>query len=377
MYYKGVGSRADGIPQLARTPFPAAGSLPDLTIARPSLADWNNDGLIDLVVSQGSSVYPYLNVGTKDKPQWKPTTKELTLPWAFTRGVDVVAESGDVTGDGQPEFLGGKTFFAIRGAPQSPQAARLGVATHKDKTIDHPGPGYGDPYYYTSLRDWDKDGKADLLWGTHQGNVYVHRSLSTEDKPFEFDEGVILKTSDGRPIKAGPPVVASVKEATDFTIMQGSRIRIVSDDFDGDKIDDLIVTETFGNVWFYRNARAGGTDTFEQPVLLQKLASRTSIAVVDWNGDGKPDLLLQGTAAAPGAVMINETKDGKAAMSRPQRPFELPYLFWGTQFGAADWNRDGDRDVMVTGEHFSFFIEQSFLSYGYREAKRVSAETKR
>jgi hypothetical protein len=376
MYYKGVGRGQGGISQLARSPFPAAGSVPDLSIARPSLVDWNNDGLIDLMVSSGSSVYPYLNVGAKDKPQWKPTTQELTIPWAFTRGVDVVAESDDVNGDGQAEFLSGKTFFAIRGTPQSPQIARLGSATHAGKTIDHPGPGYGDPYYYTSVRDWDKDGKADLLYGTHQGNVYLHRSLATKDKPFEFDEGVILKTTDGKPIKVGPPVVASAKEASDFTIMQGSRIRVLSDDFDGDKIDDLIVTETFGNVWLYRNTKAGGTDTFDQPILLQKLISRSSIVCVDWNQDGKPDLLLQGTAAEPGAVMLNETKDGKPAMSKPQRPFELPYLFWGTQFSATDWNHDGDRDVMVQAEHFSFFIEQSFLTYGYREANLISASTR-
>jgi hypothetical protein len=158
--------------------------------------------------------------------------------------------------------------------------------------------------------------------------------------------------------------------------MQGSRIRVLSDDFDGDTIDDLIVTETFGNVWLYRNTKPGGTDTFDQPVLLQKLVSRSSMVCVDWNQDGKPDLLLQGTAAEPGAVMLNETKDGKLAMSKPQRPFDLPYLFWGTQFGAADWNHDGDRDVMVQAEHFSFFIEQSFLTHGYREAKLISASAK-
>ena len=99
--------------------------------------------------------------------------------------------------------------------------------------------------------------------------------------------------------------------------------------------------------------------------------------MVDWNQDGKPDLFTEGTAAEPGAVMINETKNGKPAISKPSRPFDLPYLFWGTQFAATDWNRDGDRDLMVTAEFFSFFIEQSFLAHGYRQATLLSIELKK
>jgi hypothetical protein len=375
MYYKGGGDSKK--PTLARAPLPRDGELPNGAIARPSLVDWNNDGLIDLMVSMSSEVCVYLNVGSAKEPKWKMSEQCLTIPWGFTEGVDVVAESADVSGDGQPEFLTGQTFFSVGGSPHSPNIVSLGHPSVNGKPINHPGPGYGDPYYHTSLRDWDVDGKADLLWGTQQGNVFLHRAVGTKEKPFEFAEGVMLKTLDGQPVKVGPPVVASREEATDFTILQGSRIRMLSDDFDGDKIDDLIVTETYGNVWLYRNTKQGGTDTLEPPVLLQKLSSRTSLVVVDWNLDGKPDLFAQGTAAEPGAIMINETKDGKPALSKPSRPFELPYLFWGTQFGATDWNRDGDRDLMITAEFFSFFVEQSFLTHGYRQATLLSAGVKR
>jgi FG-GAP-like repeat len=375
MYYKGGGDSKRLT--LARTPFPRDGEFPKGAIARPSLVDWNNDGLIDLMVSMRDEICIYLNVGSTKQPRWKTSQQPLTIPWGFTGGVDVIAESGDVAGDGQREFLEGQTFFTFRGSPYSPDILRLGGASVNGKPIEHPGPGYGDAYYHTSLHDWDHDGKADLLWGTQQGNVFLHRANGTKEKPFQFDEGVMLKTLDGQPVKVGPPVVASREEATDFTILQGSRIRMLADDFDGDKIDDLIVTDTYGNLWLYRNTKQGGTDTLAPPILLYKLQSRTSLSVVDWNQDGKPDLFTQGNAAEPGGIMINETKDGKAAISKPARPFELPYLFWGTQFGVTDWNHDGDRDFMVTAEFFSFFIEQSFLTHGYRQATLVSAEVKR
>ncbi len=371
MYYRGGGDSKK--PTFTRTPFPRDGQFPRGAIARPSLVDWNNDGLIDLMVNMRGDIFVYLNVGSARNPKWKTSEQHLTIPWGFTVGVDVVAESGDVTGDAQAEFLTGQTFFSVRGSPHSPEILRLGSASVNGKPISHPGPGYGDAYYHTSLHDWDVDGKADLLWGTQQGNVFFHRAIGTKEKPFEFAEGVMLKTLDGQPVKVGPPVVASREQATDFTMLQGSRIRMLSADFDGDKVDDLIVTDTYGNLWLYLNTKRGGTETLAPPVLLHKLSSRTSLVVVDWNEDGKPDLLTQGIAAQPGGIMINETKDGKPAISKPSRPFQLPYLFWGTQFGVADWNHDGDRDLMVTGEFFSFFIEQSFLTHGYREATLVSA----
>ena len=378
MYYKGVGD--SNKPALTRAPLPREGDFPgsEAEIARPSLVDWNNDGLIDLMVSRGDEVVCiYLNVGSAKEPKWKMTEQHLTIPWGFTDGVDLVASSGDVTGDGKQVFLAGQTFFSVGGSPHSPEIVRRGMASVRGKPINHPGPGYGDYDYNTSLHDWDGDGKADLLWGTQQGNVFLHRAVGTKEKPFEFAEGVMLKTLDGQPVKVGPPVVASREEATDFTILQGARIKMLSDDFDGDKIDDLIVTETYGNIWLYRNTKKGGIDTLEQPILLYKLPSRTSIVVVDWNQDGKPDLFIEGTAAEPGAVMINETNNGKPVISKPSRPFELPYLFWGTQFGATDWNRDGDRDLMVTAEFFSFFIEQSFLAHGYRQATLLSIDLKK
>jgi hypothetical protein len=92
------------------------------------------------------------------------------------------------------------------------------------------------------LHDWDGDGKPDLLWGTQQGNVYLHRARGG-DNPFDFDEGVLLKLNHGEPLRVGPPVVDSPEKATDFTILQGSRIRLVVTDFDCDR--DLLVCSDF------------------------------------------------------------------------------------------------------------------------------------
>ncbi len=59
------------------------------------------------------------------------------------------------------------------------------------RPINHSGPGYGDPYAYPTLANWDHDGKPDVLYGTHQGNVYLHRGIG-EASAHTFAPGELL-----------------------------------------------------------------------------------------------------------------------------------------------------------------------------------------
>jgi hypothetical protein len=51
--------------------------------------------------------------------------------------------------------------------------------------IEHPAPR-GDGWIFTQLADLDQDGKRDLLFGTHEGNIWFHRNLG--GAPPRFDE---------------------------------------------------------------------------------------------------------------------------------------------------------------------------------------------
>ena len=42
--------------------------------------------------------------------------------------------------------------------------------------IEHPAPR-GDGWIFTQLADLDGDGRLDLLYGTHEGHIYLHRNL--------------------------------------------------------------------------------------------------------------------------------------------------------------------------------------------------------
>ncbi len=363
MYYENTGTRSQ--PSLTRKTIP--GALKGPYISRATVVDWNNDKLADLLV--GDMVY--MNEGTASNPKWSNNTQQITIPWGIYSASGIMNKMVDMNGDGAADASSdiGGSFYSVSGSPYSPKDEHLGPAQVGGKRISYPGPGYGDHYSFTTMRDWDKDGKADLLWGTQQGNIYLHRNLGNS---FNFAEGIKLKLSNGEDLKVGPPVFDSPEKATDFTLLQGSRIRFMGDDFDGDGIDDLAVTDTYGDVWIFLNTKIGGINTLAPGIKVAKFDGFVwGFNPIDWNADGKTDIIAEGSTFEPGMLLLNTSEPGKPSFSKPFRPKELqnlPFVFWGPDFRGEDWNKDGDDDVLIRSEFFYFWAERSFLEHGYRPA---------
>lgn len=368
MYFRNDGDVRT--PKLSRTDLPRDGEFPDGQIARPTAVDWNEDGLIDLLVSDASGqLWVFLNRGTRSEPRWDMDVEPLAVPWGFMPHLDFNGSWADFDGDGIQDVLAGTSVRRITGSAYAPEQVVAGRVMSQGKPIDHPGPGYGDPYYYTCAADWDKDGLPDILWGTHQGGIFLHKGIDDGD-PRTFKGGVELKLTTGEPLRLGPAPVGSAQEAKDFTVLQGSRIVFLVTDFDGDGIDDIVATETYGNIWVFLNTRSGGTDTLLPGVKVATMSSRAdAMNQIDWNRDGLPDLLTGGTAARPGMIFMNQSTRGKPAIADPVQPIEFPYLFWGPRLRSVDWNGDGDEDLLINSEFFSFWAERSFLEHGYINAE--------
>jgi hypothetical protein len=135
--------------------------------------------------------------------------------------------------------------------------------------------------------DWDGDGDLDLLVGDFHGSVYLICNEGTA-KSYVFGKEQAMQA-------AGQPVRVNGKAAP------------FAADWDGDGDLDLIVGADDGSVSLFRNVGDRTAPKLAAPVQLvgpsevRNVAqapkevcrgTRSKICVVDWNGDGKLDLLV-------------------------------------------------------------------------------------
>ncbi|MBN2291142.1 MAG: VCBS repeat-containing protein [Pirellulales bacterium] len=372
MYYKNIGNNKE--PLLKHKPLPKIGEFPLSNMARAGVADWNNDGLVDLIVSTGGEIYVYLNEGTDRSPTWRIDTTALKAEWGFQKSLLGSAMSlDDYNNDGKLEILSGTKILTINGSPYSPNSTSLGNAHVNGKPIWHEGPNYGDGYNWNIFADWDEDGLVDILSGTQQGNIYLHTNPGLPDK-LSFNAGVKLKLINGEDLKIGPDVYEKKEDVPDFQSLQGARVKMLCFDVDLDGIKDLVMSDTYGQIWAFRNTGAGAINKIEPGILIGKGVSRLPIDTIDWNKDGKLDVVCACPLDNPGSIYLNESTTGNIVFAEPIQPMGMPSLFYNAAFHNIDWNSDGDKDLIINAEHFTFWAEDSFIRHGYQQAERVKQE---
>jgi hypothetical protein len=149
--------------------------------------------------------------------------------------------------------------------------------------------------------DFNGNGVLDLLVGNIAGHVILIPNEGSREEPKFSAEQRIRVQAGGQEIRVG-----------------GGDAGPILADWDGDGLPDLIVGAGDGSVWFYRNAGAAGEPEFEAGVALippsQRLrvpgsqegsaeptrpGTRTKVHAVDFNGNGRLDLLVGDFATLP------------------------------------------------------------------------------
>ncbi|UCF13951.1 MAG: VCBS repeat-containing protein [Phycisphaerales bacterium] len=199
--------------------------------------------------------------------------------------------------------------------------------------------------------DWNNDGKKDLISGDTKGQVWVFLNTATDEAP-ELAEGVRVQAG-GEPIIAAR--YAAGRSLSNAAKKMGTYSKLHYGDWDGDGLKDLLIGQdgtSQSQVVFYKNIGTESEPKFDKLEILSlpgPKMSRPSPYVVDWDADGKQDMLF-GTERAEVYFFRNvgtnrepELEAGKK-LALAGGDFSKGYR---CRIDVTDWNEDGKLDLLV------------------------------
>ena len=383
-YFENIGSRtaphyAAGR-RLARVARPI---VMDLQMLVPHAIDWDGDGDIDLIVGdEDGRVALIENTGrtVAGMPQFLP-------PRYFQQEADEVKFGAlatpfgvDWDGDGGIDLICGNTagyigFIENLSGPgvERPRFAaprRLEADGKPIRIMAGPNGSIQGPieakwgYTTVSVADWDGDGLPDIIANSIWGKVIWFRNIGTRRQP---------KLALAQPIEvewAGP----APKPAWNWWNPQGHelvtqwRTTPFAIDWNGDGLVDLVMMDCEGYLALYPRARRDGkvvllppqrvfADENGMPLRLNSGAGgksgRRKICVVDWDGDGKLDVLVN----SRNADFLRQVarRDGKW-LFKDEGPLASENIEGHDVSPATvDWNGDGVPDFVGGGEDGHFY----------------------
>jgi len=351
--------------------------------------DWNKDGRVDLIVGQEDGRVAFIeNLGkTVDGvPEFAP-------PRYFQQEADLVKFGAlatpvgvDWDGDGKEDILAGDSagyigFFKNLGgnppkwaAPQYLEADGQPIRIMAGKNGSVQGPAEAKWGYTTfSVADWDGDGLPDIVANSILGKIVWWRNIGTKTQP---------KLAAAQPIEVEWPG-APPKPAWDWwqpkprELVTQWRTTPVAIDWNGSGLKDLIMLDPEGWLNLFERKREGGVlklmpgkrvffgqggcefdasgkklNSADGLLRLNSKAGggsgRRKFCIADWDGDGKPDLLVNGTnvdflrnvSTTPGEFVFRDL--GPVATRRLAGHDTSPTT--------VNWRGDGIPDLLVGAE---------------------------
>ena len=191
--------------------------------------------------------------------------------------------------------------------------------------------------------DWNNDGIKDLISGDTNGSVWIFINTGTKEKPV-LAEGVQVKAA-GKIITQGSHKLA------------GPYSKLHYADWDGDGLSDLLIGQN-NNIVFYKNVGKKSEPKFNDPVELTNadgsFPSRSSPYVIDWDEDGKKDMVI---GTENGNIFfyrnIGTEKSPKLAEAKEiELEFREVERSYRHRLEIIDWNKDGKIDILI-GDYYS------------------------
>jgi len=287
----------------------AAGDAPDSV----AVADFNGDGEPDLAVALTNWNVVVLLQGNGDGSFQSPSAYQYPVV-----SHPVAVAVGDFNGDGNADLAVANSGYAeVSVLLGNGDATFQAQKTYYDGGSEGPG---GDPTS-VAVGDFNGDGNADLA----VANVYGVDDVS-----------VLLGNGDG-----------TFQDQRAFAGGTGA-MSVAVGDFNGDGTPDLAVADFTGGVSVLLGT---GDGAFQSAVSYPVGSIPVSVAVGDFNGDGKLDLATanSGSSSVPGttvSVLLN-SGDGSGTF---QTQVGYPVGSSPRSVAVGDFNGDGKPDLAVAND---------------------------
>ena len=293
-------------------------------LATPCGVDWDGDGDIDIISGNSAGyilLYENLSGPGVEKPRW--------------------AAPRYLKADGKViRFMAGPN-----GSIQGPCEAKWGYTT-------------------LTVADWDGDGLPDILANSIWGKVVWFKNVGTRKTP---------KLAAARPIEVewdGPqPTLAyGWLRPKGKELLTQWRTTPVAVDWNKDRLADLVMLDHEGYLALFERARRDGKlvllppkrvfcDEKGEPLLLSRgiagKSGRRKLCIVDWDGDGKLDILLN--AANAKFLRQVESRDGKWLFKDMGLLVEQSIEGHDVSPTVVDFNGDGVPDFVGGAEDGRFY----------------------
>jgi hypothetical protein len=255
---------------------------------------------------------------TEDTSIYLAGVNESSVAWA------------DYNGDGKPDFL------LTGGDNSSSSISKLykntGIGFTEDTSVSLPGVYAGS----VAWADYNGDGKQDLLL-TGYDNSYNNISKLYKNTGSGFSEDTTISL---------PGVIYS---------------SVAWSDYNGDGKPDFLLTgwDNSDNPIskLYKNTGSGFS---EDTTISLPGVEHSSVAWADYNGDGKPDLLLTG---GDGSGRISKLCKNTGSGFTEDPSVSLPGVYAGS-VAWADYNGDGKPDFLLTGWYSYDSISKLYKNTG-------------
>lgn len=202
--------------------------------------------------------------------------------------------------------------------------------------------------------DWNGDGKKDLLTGEYNGNIRIYLNTNT----------------DADPVFSGYTKLMVGGVAFDG----GSYTAIDLADWNNDDLIDVICGDSSGQIWLLINTGSPGNPYFATSARVQDGAGNldpggtTCPCVVDWNRDGKKDLLVGETY---GNIYYYENYGTDSApifngWVKLLTGFSAIDVGYYSRPSVTDWDEDGVLDILCgddTGQVWFFHAQGPLILY--------------